>query len=81
MPWLRTLTDLRSLFTKSVVARADLPAGTVLTETMLSVKKPGTGIPAARFSKLMGLSLRRPVRANEVLTLDDFDVDVRRTLA
>ena len=40
------LAPLRHIFTKSVVAAADLPAGTVLTREHLAAKKPGTGIPA-----------------------------------
>ena len=40
------LEPVRALFTKSVVARVALPAGTVLREEHLAAKKPGTGFPA-----------------------------------
>jgi hypothetical protein len=36
---------MRDLFTKSVVARIDLPAGAVLQEEHLALKKPGYGLP------------------------------------
>ena len=68
------LTNVRGLFTKSVVARTDLPEGTVLTEQNLTVKKPGTGIAAARLPELIGARLRRAVRADELL----MDADVGR---
>jgi N,N'-diacetyllegionaminate synthase len=67
------LRPLRDLFTKSVVARTALPAGTVLSAEQLAVKKPGTGIPAARLSELIGLRLRRSVSADELLAETDFE--------
>jgi len=68
----KSLAPMRDLFTKSVVAREDLPAGTVLNETHLSIKKPGTGIPASRLSELVGHILTRPVKADQVLQQSDF---------
>jgi N-acetylneuraminate synthase len=67
------MAPLRKLFTKSVVARNDLPAGTVLGEEHLSVKKPGAGIPAARLPELLGARLRRSVRADELLSEVDLE--------
>jgi N,N'-diacetyllegionaminate synthase len=65
------MKPLRDLFTKSVVARLDLPAGTVLRQEHLAVKKPGTGIPASRLMKLIGQTLRHPVKADQVLQESD----------
>ncbi|HWM90771.1 MAG TPA: N-acetylneuraminate synthase family protein [Thermoanaerobaculia bacterium] len=62
---------LRRMFTKSVVARTDLPEGTVLAAEHLAVKKPGGGIPAARMGELIGGRLRRAVKADEMLRLED----------
>ena len=67
----RELQPLRALFTKSVVARVDLPAGTTLREEHLAARKPGTGIPAARLPELVGSRLARSVRANELLADSD----------
>lgn len=58
---------MRSLFTKSVVARIDISAGTVLGREHLTIKKPGTGIPAARLPELIGARLIRDVKADQVL--------------
>src|SRR2546427_3706331 len=55
------LAPLRDAFTKSVVARVDLPVGTVLRPEHLAAKKPGTGIPAARLDAVLGAQLRRSV--------------------
>jgi N-acetylneuraminate synthase len=67
----RETAPLRDLFTKSVVARVDLPAGTVLREEDLSARKPGTGIPAGRLPELIGLRLQRSIKANEMLSQKD----------
>lgn len=65
------MEPLRRMFTKSVVAREDLPEGTILSERHLTVKKPGGGIPASRMTDLIGLRLRRTVRADEALLEED----------
>lgn len=67
-----SLAPMRDLFTKSVVAREDLPAGTILKETHLTAKKPGTGLPASRLKELIGHTLARPVKADQILQRADF---------
>jgi len=69
----RDMTPLRNIFTKSVVARRNLPAGTVLAEADLAAKKPGTGIPGVRLPELVGRRLRRAVALDELLRADDVD--------
>lgn len=62
------LTPVRNLFTKSIVAQVNLPQGAVLTEESLSVKKPGTGIPAEKLPSIIGRRLCRPLSAGEMLS-------------
>jgi len=62
---------LRQIFTKSVVACSALPAGRVLRESDLTVKKPGTGIPANRLREVVGKTLRCPVEADQLLRESD----------
>lgn len=61
------LMPLRNIFMKSVVARSDLPAGTVLQAEHLSVRKPGTGIPANQLAEVVGKRLKAMVKENELL--------------
>jgi N,N'-diacetyllegionaminate synthase len=68
-----SLEPLRKLFTKSVVARAALAAGTVLRADHLAMKKPGTGIPADRLPELVGRRLVRAVAADALLSEADFE--------
>jgi N-acetylneuraminate synthase len=64
---------MRHLFTKSVVARVDLAAGTVLRPEHLSFKKPGTGIPSERVESVLGRPLRRAVARDQLLSWEDLD--------
>lgn len=67
------MAPLRSLFTKSLVARGALPEGTVLVREHLAAKKPGTGIPVDRLREVVGRRLRRPVAADALLCEDDLE--------
>ena len=65
------MQPLRDLFTKSVTARVDLAEGTVISESHLAFKKPGTGIPANRVAEVVGRKLVRSVAANTLLREED----------
>lgn len=67
------LSPLRDLFTKSIVTRTGLAAGTVLTLEHLAFKKPGTGIPAREVCKVIGRRLRRTVALDHILEEADFE--------
>jgi N,N'-diacetyllegionaminate synthase len=67
------MAPLRAIFTKSVVARSPLTAGTVLTEAHLAAKKPGTGIPAQCVGDVVGRRLRRDVAADDLIREDDLE--------
>lgn len=64
---------LRNVFMKSIVARCDIPAGTVLDNQHLATKKPGTGIPAADLPKLVGRRLRRAVGRDDMIAAGDLE--------
>jgi N-acetylneuraminate synthase/N,N'-diacetyllegionaminate synthase len=59
--------------TKSVVARRDLDAGTVLEMNDLTTKRPGSGIPANQMELVVGRTLKRAVRADTLLQADDLN--------
>ena len=68
-----TVTPLRGIFMKSVVAARDLEAGTLLSAEHLTTKKPGSGLPAGRIPALIGRRLRRSVSRDALLSEDDLD--------
>lgn len=65
------MQPVRDLFTKSIVARFDLSAGSVLRQEDLTVKKPGTGIPASQLQSVIGRALRHSVSADQILHESD----------
>ena len=64
------LQPLRRLFGKSVVARRDLPAGTVLAAEHLALRKPGHGIPEDRLAAVLSRKLK-VARAVNTLILEE----------
>jgi N-acetylneuraminate synthase/N,N'-diacetyllegionaminate synthase len=59
--------DVRRLSRQSAVAVRDLPAGHVLAAADVTIKRPGTGVPAARIDELPGRRLARPVARDTVI--------------
>lgn len=63
--------EMKRIFQKSVVLQTDLKAGAVLALTDLAFKKPGDGIPAGRYSEVVGRKLTRDLGADHKLAWDD----------
>jgi len=55
---------------KSLVAAVDIPAGTVIGREMLSVKRPGTGLPPGRLDSVVGRKARTAITAGSVITME-----------
>jgi N-acetylneuraminate synthase len=64
---------MRELFGKSIAAVSDLKAGTVLTEGLLTAKKPGSGIPYSEISEVVGRKLVSDVSAARLLSWSDLE--------
>jgi N,N'-diacetyllegionaminate synthase len=64
---------LRKLFTRSLVARANLPAGTIIAREHVVIKKPGTGLPPNRLEDIIGRRLARSVTADQLLAAEDIE--------
>lgn len=62
--------DLRSIFAKSIIVKSNLTADTIIKEEHLTLKKPGTGIPASEIYNIIGKKLKCDIQANEMLTYD-----------
>jgi len=65
------LRPMKEIFEKSIVTVVDIPAGTVLEESMLAVKKPGTGIPPRDLARVLGRRSRRALPADTLITWAD----------
>src|SRR5262249_5839152 len=67
------LGELRKVFGKSIVAARDLNVGDRVASEDIAFKKPGSGIPAARFNEVVNRRLKRAVAADTLLSEDDLD--------
>jgi N,N'-diacetyllegionaminate synthase len=64
--------EMKEIFEKSLVAEKDIPAGTTLTRDLVGIKKPGTGISAARLNEFLGRKLKVDVKTGKILSETDF---------
>lgn len=56
---------------ESVVSIVDISGETILTKDMISVKRPGTGIPAKNFNDIVGKKTNKAIKENSLIKWDD----------
>jgi sialic acid synthase SpsE len=64
------LDENYTLGRRSLIATRDISAGTVLEPDMITIKRPGFGIPPKHLDVVVGRTLRKDVEADDVLTWD-----------
>ena len=64
---------MKDIFEKSVVSVGAIAAGSVFTTANLAVKKPGTGIPAREFERVLGRRAARGIAADVLLKSSDIE--------
>ncbi|MCR5788994.1 MAG: N-acetylneuraminate synthase family protein [Lachnospiraceae bacterium] len=57
---------------RSVVSAADIPAGTVIREDMLTYKRPGSGISPDRMPELLGRIAKEDIPEDTILSFEMF---------
>ncbi len=62
--------EVRSVACKSVAAAVDIRAGTTLTSEMLTLKRPGTGIPTGDLERLTGYRASVNIPSDTILSWD-----------
>jgi len=55
---------------RSIVSKASIPAGTVITEDMLCYKRPGSGIPLKRLGEVVGCVAARDIPQNALVLFE-----------
>ena len=65
--------DMKDIFEKSVVSTARIDEGAVIMADSVGVKKPGTGIPAARLREVIGRRARRDIAVDSLLQEEDVE--------
>ena len=62
--------DTAAAARKSLVAARDIPAGARLTEDLIAVRRPGTGLPPAMLAYGLGRTVRESITAGTLLSLE-----------
>ena len=62
---------MKEAFRRSIVANEFIPAGSVITEDKLGVKRPGTGIPSSEMLKVVGKKAKRDLARNTIIKYSD----------
>jgi len=70
---LKCEVENREKLRKSLVARLDILKGTKVTEDFLTSKRPGTGIPPSKISKIIGKIAQKNIPKNTILKKDMFE--------
>ncbi|MBN1233231.1 MAG: N-acetylneuraminate synthase family protein [Candidatus Coatesbacteria bacterium] len=65
---------LRKLLRRSIVAKRELPAGTIITQDNIKICRPGTGIEPEHWKEILGFKLSKRVKEGEPITWEDFQV-------
>ena len=63
--------EMKTIFEKSIVLAHGLPAGAALRKEDLAFKKPGDGIPAAEYARVLGRTLAGALPKDHQLAWSD----------
>lgn len=55
---------------RSIVAAVDIPGGTIITDEMLAIKRPGTGLEPKYLDKIIGGKTKVDIQRDELITFD-----------
>lgn len=74
------LKEVKSIFSKSLVASCDLPASTILQKQHFQFKKPGTGLSASSLNEVIGRKLIRDIKQNHFFKEEDFEPIIKNSV-
>lgn len=63
--------SMKPAFRRSIVASSDIPAGTIVQESMIAFKRPGTGLEPKYADFITGKKAVRDIRADDFLKFED----------
>ncbi len=70
---LESLSNDKQIFSRSVTLNSSYPKGTTIEESMILMRKPGSGIPESEVPNLIGKTLCRDYDSSYLLDPSDFD--------
>jgi sialic acid synthase SpsE len=66
----REESEIKAITRKSLVAAMDIPAGAIITDTMIDLKRPGSGLAPKNKDKVIGRISNRLIKKNELFDWD-----------
>jgi N,N'-diacetyllegionaminate synthase len=66
--------EIKRVVRRSIVARVEISEGTLITEEMLDIKRPGTGVEPKYMNKIIGAIARCRIEQDEPLTMNKLEV-------
>ena len=64
--------EQKNAFRRSIIATKEIREGEVITEEMLTSKRPGTGIPPGDVKYILGKKAKRNISHDEIINIADF---------
>jgi N-acetylneuraminate synthase/N,N'-diacetyllegionaminate synthase len=61
---------IKKVARRSIVAKVNIPKGATITEGMLDVKRPGTGIEPKYMKIIVGRKTKKKIKKDELITMD-----------
>ncbi|MBA7616559.1 N,N'-diacetyllegionaminic acid synthase [subsurface metagenome] len=61
---------IKKVARKSIVAKVNIPKGTIITKWMLAIKRPGTGLMPKYINKVIGKKARSDIKRDEIFSWD-----------
>jgi len=62
--------EIKKIARKSIVASTDIPKGTIITEKMVDIKRPNTGLPPKYLNEIIGKKTSKNIKKDENITID-----------
>jgi N,N'-diacetyllegionaminate synthase len=66
--------EIKKVARRSIVAKIDIPKGAFITEEMLDIKRPGTGVEPKYMNKIIGAVARCRIEQDEPLTMNKLEI-------
>ena len=60
-------------FRVSIIASSKIQKGTIVSENLIDIKRPGTGLPPKFFSKIIGKRVLRDIEKDEPIMMEDIE--------
>jgi len=64
---------VKKMARESVVSLTDIPQGTVIQKDMVWVKRPGTGIPAKDLNKVIGRTVKKDIKSDQLILWENLE--------